>query len=87
MYCIVLCNTGMNTRWALTRRSLPDNRLIKTGGWALTQGWALARDNTVVGKAEWGGHSALPSVYEGEAECGGATPRPLLLAGINYKIM
>ena len=46
-YCIVLCNTGMNTRWALTRRSLPDNRLIKTGGWSLTQGWALARDNTV----------------------------------------
>jgi len=22
----------MNTRWALTQRSLPDNRLIKTGG-------------------------------------------------------
>ncbi len=37
----------MNTRWALTRRRLPDNRLIKTGEWALTQGWALARDNTV----------------------------------------
>ena len=47
MYCIVLCNTGTNTRRALTQRSLPDNRLIKTGGWALTQGWALARDNAV----------------------------------------
>ena len=31
-----------------TRRTLPNNRLIKIGGRALTQGWALARDNTVL---------------------------------------
>ena len=50
----------MNTRWALTQRSLPDNRLIKIGGWALTQGWALARDNTVL---TCGGDSQMPMHY------------------------
>ena len=45
--CIVLCNTGMNTRWALTQRSLPDNRLIKTGGWALAQGCICSRQYSI----------------------------------------
>ena len=34
--------------WAVTRRTLKNHRTVKIGGWALTQGWALARDNTII---------------------------------------
>ena len=54
------------------------------GGGALRIPYSTSRGRGVGG----GGHCISPTVLVGEAEWGGGgTPRPLLLAGVNYKIM